>query len=161
MPFITGIVVPFLVYWLILFAACYMIVEYGQGYLYDEATPGAGLKITLGSMLLAALLTWTRSSYESMFTEDLPKTLFQAIIWFIVFTLVFRFHPQHAFAIGVVAMVILAGGSTLAVNSMSGNHPAGVAANREPSKPLRKSVAPQAPITPAHEPEKKPAAAKP
>ena len=148
MSFVAGILIPFAVYWLILFAGCYVLVEYGQTYLYDETSPGAGAKVALGSFLLAAILTGTRTSYETMFTHEIGRTVIQAIVWFGVFTLVFRFHPWHAFGIALVAFVILAGASTLAVNSMTGVHPSGAAASREPSKPTRKSMAPTIPGLP-------------
>ncbi len=145
MGFLTGVLIPFAVYWLILFAACYILVEYGQSYLYDETTPGAGPKIALGSFLMAAVLTGTRTSYENMFTYNIGGTVLQAIVWFGVFTLIFRFHPWHALGISLVAFVILSGASTLAVNSMTGAHPAGTTTTREISKPIRKSTAPSVP----------------
>jgi hypothetical protein len=139
-PFLANVLLPFFVYWLILFVACYIVVEYGQTYLYDESPPGLGLRVALGSFLFAALLTWTRTSYETMFTHDLGWTVLQAIVWFIVFTLVFRFHPPHALAIGLACMVILSGAATLAISSMTGANVAGTPASRQPSKPLRRTL---------------------
>ena len=41
-PMLANVIWPFLVNYLILFVACYVIAEYGQNYFYDEATPGLG-----------------------------------------------------------------------------------------------------------------------
>jgi hypothetical protein len=132
---------PFLIYWLILFVACYVVVEFGQNYLYDETTPAVGLKVALGSFLLAAFLTWTRTSFDTMFTSELAKTVFQAIIWFAVFTLVYRFQPQHGVMIGVATMLIVAGLATLGVDSMmKPSQRGGVLNVRRPNKPFRQSA---------------------
>lgn len=147
MGFLTGVVIPFAVYWLIWFAVCYVLVEFAQGYLYDEATPSAGLKVAIGSFILAAFLTWARPSYESMFSHGLPNTLALAIVWFVVFTLILRFHPMHAFGISLAALLVLGGASTLAISSLQGQN-AGQATARAPSKPLRKSLGPAAPAAP-------------
>src|SRR5215212_1550443 len=114
-----AIVWPFLIYWLALFVACYTIVEVAQDQLYDEVTPMAWLKVGLGSLLLAALLTWLRTSYDTMFTSDLPWTVLQAIAWFVVFTLVFQFHPQHAAVIGIGAMLLIPGLASMGVESIT------------------------------------------
>jgi hypothetical protein len=108
----------FLIYYLILFAACYVVVEFGQNYFYDEATPGVAVKVAAGTFLLAAMLSWTRSDFATMFTSDFYKTALQAIVWSGVFILVFRFHPWHGFGIGVATMVLLTGLSTIAADSM-------------------------------------------
>src|SRR5437660_9747036 len=92
---------PLLIYWLALFVVCYMVVEVAQDQFYDEVTPRAWLKVGLGTLVLAALATWLRPSYDLMFTQDLPWTALQGIAWFIVFTLVFQFHPKHAAALGI------------------------------------------------------------
>src|SRR4051812_41439532 len=105
----SAFVWPFLIYWLVLFVACYSIVEFAQDQFYDEVTPRAGLKVTLGSLVLALLLTKLRTSYDTMFTTDIAWTVLQAIVWFVVFTLVFQFHPQHAAAIGIGAMLLVCG----------------------------------------------------
>jgi hypothetical protein len=147
MSVFTSAILPFLIYWLILFVACYMIVEYGQTYLYDETTPSAGLKVALGTLLFAAFLTWTRSSFESMFTTDIARTFFLAVMWFAIFIFVFRFHPVHAFAIGLVACFLLSGAATLAVNSMTGNTPASVRTQHITSKPVRTTLQTNAPVS--------------
>jgi hypothetical protein len=111
---------PFLVYWLILFVGCFVVVDYAQKYFYDETTPAIGLKIALGSMMLALLATWTRSSFDTMFTEKIHWTILQAIVWFAIFTLVFRFQPQHGAAIGIIMMLLFVGLASLAVDSLPG-----------------------------------------
>lgn len=133
---------PFAVYWLILFVACYIVVEYGQTYLYDETTPGVGWKVALGSALLAALLAWTRTSYDTMLTSEFIWTTLQAIAWFAVFTLIFRFHPLHAFAIGVVTMLLISGMATLGVTSLTRRGGPVPPPIRTPSKPLRRPAGP-------------------
>ncbi len=114
----AALIWPFLIYYLLLFVACYIIVEYGQVYLYDEATPGRGAKVALGALILAAMLTWTRSNYATMFTDDFLWTALQAIVWFAVFVLVFRFHPWHGGGLGLAAMLLITGTATIAVDSM-------------------------------------------
>ena len=42
---------PFLIYWLVMFVVSYIAVEVGQDQFYDEVTPHAGLKVTVGSFL--------------------------------------------------------------------------------------------------------------
>jgi hypothetical protein len=151
---------PFLTYWVILFVACYIVVEFAQNYFYDETTPAVGLKIALGSFILAALLTWTRSSFDTMFTSELPKTVFQAIVWFGVFTLIFRFQPQHAAAIGVAAMILFSGLASLGVDSMMKSSNRTMATVRRPSKPFRQPATlrpTEAPAEAPKEPAKTPA----
>lgn len=132
-----GLAFVLLAYWLILFVGCYITVEYAQGYLYDETTPAAGLKVAIGTLILAGVLTWTRTRYDTILTSDIGRTVLQAVIWFAVFTLIFRFHPLHAFAIGVVAFFILAGMASLAIDSLTGSNPSGAPASRQPREPLK------------------------
>ena len=108
------IVWPLLIYWLVLFVACFVLVEIGHDQLYDEVTPRAGLKVAAGSFVLAALLTALRAygfpaSFESMFTTNIGWTLLQGVVWFLVFMFVFQFHPWHAFGLGVVTMILVSG----------------------------------------------------
>ncbi|MBX6314216.1 MAG: hypothetical protein IRY99_15085 [Isosphaeraceae bacterium] len=133
---------PFLIYWLILFVLCYIVTEFAQNYLYDETTPAVGLKVGLGTMILAAVLTYTRSSFDTMFTSELGTTVVQAIIWFAVFTLVFRFQPQHGAAIGILTMLVVAGLATLGVDSLSSSRQRTLRPIAEPSKPLRRPIGP-------------------
>ncbi len=105
---------PFLIYWLVMFVACFVVVEVGQDQLYDQVTPRAGLKVASGSLLIALLLTWLRVrgepvSYESMFTTNFAWTVLQGIVWFGVFTLIFQFHPWHALGLGLITMVLVTG----------------------------------------------------
>jgi hypothetical protein len=145
----VAIVFPFLIYWLVFFIASYSIVEFAQDQFYDEVTPRAGLKVALGSLLLALLQTWLRTSYDTMFTSDLPWTVLQGIVWFAVFTLVFQFHPQHAAAIGIGAMLLICGIATMGVESMTKPTPAQrPAGTLTKSKPVRGSLSPAAVAAP-------------
>lgn len=123
--------------WLLLFVACYLIVEFAQKYLYDETAKGMALRVLLGSLVLAVALTWTRSSFDTMFTANFLWTFLQAVLWVVVFTFVFQFQPLHGAVLGVLGMVILAGMATLAVDSFqSSGKPR--PEFRTPSKPIRR-----------------------
>lgn len=137
-----GILWPFLIYWLVLFVVCFVVVEFGQKYLYDETTPRVGLKVLGGSFVLAALLTYFRTGYQTMFTSDLAWTVLQAIVWFAVFTLVFQFQPVHGAAVGIATLLIVAGLATIAVESLT--NPAAQATPRpyRPTTPLRRPASP-------------------
>jgi drug/metabolite transporter (DMT)-like permease len=111
-------ILGFLVSWLIVFAVCFAVVEFGQKYLYDETTPNALWKVLGGSAILAALMTWAQASYDTMFTARLGPTVILAIAGFAVFTLAFRFDPWPAAAIGIPTAVVLAGLTTLVIDSM-------------------------------------------
>lgn len=112
-------ILAFLVYWIILFAACFVVVEYGQRNLYDEVTPYHWAKVGAASLPLAILLTYAHSSIDSMFTEKIGWTIVQAIAWFLAFTFILRFHPLHAAVIGIVTFVLVAGTATMAVDSLN------------------------------------------
>lgn len=146
-----GVIVPFLIYWLVLFIVCYTIVEFGQDQLYDEVTPYAWLKVGGGSLVLAAVLTWLRSSFETMYTADLPWTVLEGMVWFVVFTLVFQFHPKHALAIGTVAVLLIPGVATMGVESLTRPTPTLVPARSLTRQPVRRSLGPTVapPGTPA------------
>ena len=153
----------FIVYWLILFVACYAVTEYAQNYLYDETTPAVGPKLLLGTSLLAVLATWLRPSYDTMFTSEIAWTVLQGVGWFLVFMLILGFHPPHALGLGLATMVLAAGMATLAADSLTGDGP--TVARREirpPSKPLRRpafvpsSAPPADGATPGLPPEKSP-----
>lgn len=135
-----AIIGPLLIYWLVMFVTSSIAVEVGQDQLYDEVTPMVGLKVAVGSLLLAALATWLRPSYESMFTAGVAWTVLQGIVWFGVFTLIYQFHPQHALAIGIPMMLIIPGLATLGVDSMTKPTPIAAPRPRGISKPLRKSL---------------------
>lgn len=114
----VSLLITFAIYYLTLLVVCFLVVSQGQDALYDEPTPGFEWKVAFGSMLLAALLTWTRSSFATMFTDEIGKTTLQAIVWFAVFTLIFRFHPWHGAGIGLATMLIVTGLATMGVESM-------------------------------------------
>jgi uncharacterized membrane protein YdcZ (DUF606 family) len=151
---------PLLVYWLVMFVACFVVVEVGQDQLYDQVTPRAGLKVASGSLLLALLLTWLKvrgepASYDSMFTSNFAWTVLQGIVWFGVFTLIFQFHPWHALGLGLVTMVLVSGLATMGVESVLAK-PAPNAAARAvvPSQPVRQSLSPAAGVAPPAAAEK-------
>src|SRR3954471_9716913 len=115
----SAMIWPFLIYWLVMFVLSYIAVEIGQDQLYDEATPMAGLKVACGSFLLAAMLTYFRPTFESMFTTNIAWTVFQAIVWCGVFILIYQFHPWHGLAIALPLMLITSGFATMGVESVT------------------------------------------
>jgi magnesium-transporting ATPase (P-type) len=138
----------FLIYWLVIFVACFIVVEVGQDQLYDEVTPRAGLKVGSGSFLIAALLTALRyfevpASFESMFTTNIAWTLLQGIVWFGVFTLILQFHPWHALGLGIATMLLVSGLATMGVESILAPSPR-TAAGRAfaPTPAVRQSLTP-------------------
>jgi hypothetical protein len=147
----STIIWPFLIYWLVMFVACFVVVEVAQDQLYDEVTPRAGLKVASGSLLIALLLTWLKArgepvSYESMFTSNFAWTVLQGIVWFGVFTLIFQFHPWHALGLGLVTMVMVSGLATMGVESILAKPAQTAAATRSfvPTPPVRQSLSPAA-----------------
>jgi hypothetical protein len=152
---------PLLIYWLVTFVACFIVVDIGQDQLYDQVTPHAGLKVMGGTLLIAALLTALRyygfaASFESMFTTNIAWTVLQGVVWFVVFTLIFQFHPWHALGLGIATMLMVSGLATMGVESVLAK-PAPTTAARQtvPSEPVRRSLAPSAggaaPTAPAPE----------
>jgi hypothetical protein len=143
---LLGYLWPFLIYYLILFVISYIVVEYGQNYFYDEVTPGAGAKVALGTLILAGILTVTRSNFATMFTENMPSTVILAIAWVGVFILIYRFQPWHGFGLGVATLLIFAGMSTLVVDSMLSPRPAGRIDTAVENKTIRRpAYGPSAP----------------
>jgi len=140
-----------LIYWLVIFVGCFVVIEIGQDQLYDEVTPHVGLKVTGGSLLLALLLTWLRPSYDSMFTTSLTSTVLQALVWVGVFILIFQFHPWHALGLGIATMLLVSGLATMGVNSILSPTPASVSrpAAFAQNKPVRQSLAPAPAAAPA------------
>jgi hypothetical protein len=143
-----------LIYWLVIFVGCFVVIEIAQDQLYDEVTPHVGLKVTGGSLLLAAMLTafynkGMPASFDSMFTNNILCTVFQAIVWFGAFTLIFQFHPWHALGLGIATMVMIQGLATMGVNSILSPTPAAVSRPGAfaTTKPVRQSLAP-APAAP-------------
>ncbi|WP_435010679.1 hypothetical protein P12x_001958 [Tundrisphaera lichenicola] len=128
----------FLISYLILFVVCYVVVEFGQNFFYDEVTPSSGLKVTLGAFLLAVMLTWTRSNFATMFTSEIGPTALQAILWSGVFILIFRFHPWHGFALAIATMILFTGITTIAVDSLLAPKTADRIDTTETIKPIRR-----------------------
>ena len=140
----------FLVYWLVLFVACYVVVEYGQTYYYEEKTSGAGLRVAGASLILAIL--WTRRSvlqntpravvtwYDQVFTTDAAWLLMIAIVSFVLFTLLLQFHPQHAVYLGPLTVLLIGAMASMAAASMARAGGAVPLEIRVPAKPVRKAV---------------------
>jgi len=148
----SAIVWPFLIYWLALFVACYTVCEVGQDQFYDEVTPHIGLKVAAGSLILAALTTWLKPSYESIFTSNIAFTLLQLLVWVAVFILIFQFHPPHALALAPITMILVVGLATMGVESLTKRGPAVPTARaRTNNVPIRGSLNGTAPppATPA------------
>jgi hypothetical protein len=144
-----SVIWAFLIYWLVTFVACFVVVEVGQDQLYDEVTPRVGLKVASGSFLIAALLTALRyfgvpASFESMFTTNIAWTLLQGIVWFGVFTLILQFHPWHALGLGIATMLLVSGLATMGVESILSQPSPRSAAARPfaPTQAVRQSLAP-------------------
>jgi hypothetical protein len=142
---------PLLIYWLVMFVACFVVVEVGHDQLYDEVTPHAGLKVAGGSFLIALLLTALRAkglaaSYDSMFTTNIIWTLLQGIVWAGVFILIFQFHPWHGLGLGLATMLLVTGLATMGVESLLAKPTATTQATRAtvPNQPVRQSVSPAA-----------------
>jgi hypothetical protein len=146
---IFGYLWPFLIYYLILFVVNYIVVEYGQNYLYDEVTPGVATKVALGTLLIAGFLTWSRSSFATMFTEQFAPTFFLAIIWVGVYLLIYRFQPWHGLGLAVATLLIFAGMSTLVVDSMLSPRPPGRLDTSIENKPIRRPAYAPPPATKA------------
>ncbi len=136
----------FVVYWLVAFVGCFTAVEIAHDALYDEVTPRAGLKVTLASVILAAVMTYFHPSFESMFTANLLGTVLQGIVWFGVFMLVLQFHPWHALGLGLLMMCLVSPLATMGVDSMLAPdaQAARVRAGTTPAvtKPVRESLTP-------------------
>jgi hypothetical protein len=159
--FMMSVIWAFLIYWLVIFVACFVVVEVGQDQLYDEVTPRAGLKVGSGSFLIAALLTTLRhfgvpASFESMFTTNIAWTMLQGIIWFGVFTLILQFHPWHALGLGIATMLLVSGLATMGVESILAPPSPRSAAGRAftPTPAVRQSLAPTGPPVPTKAAEK-------
>lgn len=157
----------FLIYWLVTFVGCFIVIEIGQDQLYDEITPKVGLKVTLGSMLLALMLTifhanGSAASFESMFTTNILWTILQGIVWFGVFTLIYQFHPWHALGLGLATMLLVQGMATMGVTSMLSPTPVEVnrSAAASINRPVRQSLAPAPAVAPPSTEDSKAAAAK-
>ncbi|MEW4568120.1 hypothetical protein AB1L88_09655 [Tautonia sp. JC769] len=128
----------FLIYWLLLFVASFIVTEYGQRYFYDEVTPLAGLKVGASSLAMAAFLTWWDPSSVDMVTTDVAYTAMLAIAGFVLFCLVLQFHASHALLLGPVAVVLVAFTAAMAMDSLK----AGPRANMRdrPIPPQQRSI---------------------
>ena len=130
---------PFVFYWLLLFVSCLAVVEFGQSYLYDETTPATGLKVAGGSTIFAAILTWTRPEYHTMFGAELSMTVILAVVAVVVFILVFRFQPWHALPIGLVTVLLVSGLGTMGIESFANrNRPVSITV-KNLGKPIRRT----------------------
>lgn len=142
----------FLIYWLVAFVGCFVIVEIAQDQLYDQLTPRAGLKVTLAAAVLAVLMSYYHPSFESMFTTNILYTIFQGVVWSLVFMFILQFHPWHALGLGLATMLLVSGLATMGVDAMLqpkpqvALRPAGAV-----NKPVRGSLT--APAPPAPKPE--------
>jgi hypothetical protein len=141
----------FLLYTFICFVVSYILVEYGQKYLYDETTPYIGLKVLGGALLMGAMLTYTKSSFDTMFTAEIPYTALLAIAWAAIFILCFRFQPVHGAVFALVAVLLLPGLATIAVESVTSTRPNPATVTPGRVKPVRKALGGQA-TTPVAEP---------
>jgi hypothetical protein len=131
---------PFLIYSAIAFVVSYILVEYGQKYLYDEVTSYPALKVGAGALIMGALLTWKQPSFDTMFTAELHWTALLAIIWAIVFILIFQFQPLHGALFALAAVLILPGLATMAVKGATTPTPNPNTVPRTTAKPLRKGA---------------------
>ncbi|MCA1685114.1 MAG: hypothetical protein LC745_03850 [Planctomycetia bacterium] len=121
--------------------ACYTACEVGQDQFYDEVTPHVGPKVAVGSLILAALATWIRPSFDTIFTANIAWTVLQAIVWCLVFIFIFEFHPWHALAISLVIMVLVSGLATMGVESLTRPTPTLAPVRSRPgNQPVRKSL---------------------
>ncbi len=109
----------FLIYWMVFFAACMFVVELMQDWFYDEVTPHSGWKVSGGTIIFALMATWLKPSFDTMFTNEVHWTLLQALVWVIVFALVFQFHPWHAVGLALVTMAMVCGLATMGVESLT------------------------------------------
>ena len=149
-------ILALVIYWFILFVACFVVVEIGQDQLYDEVTPRGGLKVTGGSLLLALALAVFRkydrsASFETMFTTNIIWTVLNGIIWFGVFTLILQFHPWHALGIGLATMVLVTGLATMGVDSLM-SRPVPTTKTSRPlfsGQPVRQPATPRATTAPS------------
>ncbi len=130
----------FLLYTFISFVVSFILVEYGQKYLYDEVTPYVALKVLGGAVIMGALLTWTKSSFDTMFTVDVPYTALMALVWAGIFILIYRFQPLHGAAFALVAILLLPGLATIAVQSVTAPRVNPATVTQGKAKPPRKSL---------------------
>lgn len=155
-------ILPLLIYWLVMYVACFVVVEIGHDQLYDEIPPYAGLRVLGGSLLIAAVLTTLRAkglpaSYESMFTTNIIWTVLQGLVWVGVFMLIFQFHPWHALGLGLATMLLATGLATMGVDALLTKKVPTTQSTRtfQSNQPVRQSTTPK--VAPAPEAGKTPA----
>jgi len=137
-------VIAFLVYWVVFFVACFTVNELFQDWLYDEVPKHSGLRVAAGSLAFAALATWLRPTFETMFTSDIAWTALQAVVWFGVFTLVFQFHPWHALGLALVTLMLVPGLASLGVDSLTRPSRTVAPVQAKGTPPVRRSLGPPA-----------------
>ncbi len=135
---LSAVIWPLLIYWFVLFVVNFAIVEFGQDQFYDEVTPYSGLKVLVGSLILALVSVWIRPKFESLFTSDLPWTVLLGIVWWVVFTLIYQFHPGHAAAIALPAMLLISGAATIGIESIMKPGPIQAPASALQNMPARR-----------------------
>jgi hypothetical protein len=131
---------PLLIYWLVFFVACYTICEVAQDQLYDEVTPYVAVKVAGGSFIFAALATYFRPSFDTMFTNDIAWTVLQAMVWVAVFIFVFVFHPWHGLLLALVTMPLVAGLGTMGVENLTKPRAVTAPVQSKGAPPIRKSL---------------------
>jgi len=135
-----NVVLPILIYWLMFFVVQYILLEYGQSYLYDETTPHFGLKVLAGSFLLALMAARFHSNFVTMFTTNIHWTLLQALAWVGIFTLLYQFQPLHALSLGLMGLVLVPPLGAMTVDSLSQPRRPIIARDRGPLGPYRGSL---------------------
>ena len=145
--FVTTLI-SFLVYWLLIFVVNYIVVEYGQNYLYDEPTPGFGARSSWG---VSPWRPWPAGSGRRS-TRCSPRrfhwTVLMALAWVLVFTLLYQFHPPHALLIGLTAMVIVPGLATMTAESLTRPRQTLAPTNTGRGGPVRRPISGTTPAKP-------------
>jgi peptidoglycan/LPS O-acetylase OafA/YrhL len=108
----------FLIYWLLLFVACYIVTEVGQNHFYDEVTPFAWLKVGGSSLLLAAALAWWNPSSVDLFTSEIWLLAMVAVAGFVLFVVVMQFHASHAIMLGPAVAVLVSITAAMTIDSL-------------------------------------------
>ena len=145
----------FLIYWLVVFVGCYVVIgdrsgpALRRGHAPRRAQGGGRVAPPRARCWRRSITDGPPASFDSMFTTNIIWTVFQAIVWFGVFTLIFQFHPWHALGLGIATMLLVQGLATMGVNSMltptPGRRSTPAAAV---NKPVRQSLAPPRPAAP-------------
>ena len=91
MPLIAFIASTF-----VLFAIFYLISELAQKFFYDDVVDGLWWRALVCAVPLAFVVVRFPLAIDTMFTEQPHITIPLAILWFLMFWLVFRFQVAHA-----------------------------------------------------------------